>query len=203
MAKLRLLSAASMAADCFGEGGKGYTPLLIATARVLPDLVDALLAGGAYPNLRSETRAPIFNALSNENPLGRKRMVASLIEHGVKLDVKDADGKTPLMNAVLRADKETTALILAHKADVSAVAKDGSTALHYAVGYNHPGIVELLLANKADPNVRDNNGRTPLDLTRNSVYPPPTALPMITPALEGSATSKPESRAASIAAATP
>ena len=31
--------------NSYGEGGVGYTPLLIATARVFPDIVDVLLAG--------------------------------------------------------------------------------------------------------------------------------------------------------------
>jgi ankyrin repeat protein len=159
----------------FGEGGKGYTPLLIATAKVLPDLVDVLLAAGADPNLKTETRAPLFNALNNENPAKRQEMVASLLAHGAKPNIKDANGKTPLMYAVLRGDKETTTLLLAHKADVDALAKDGSTALHSAVAYNHPDLVELLLTNKADPNVRDSAGRTPLDLTRNSI---PAGMPV-------------------------
>src|SRR5207253_8047044 len=64
----------------YGEGGKGYTPLLIATARVFPEIVDVLLAAGADPNLRSETRAPILNAMNNENPSARKQMVASLLD---------------------------------------------------------------------------------------------------------------------------
>jgi ankyrin repeat protein len=156
----------------YGEGGKGYTPLLIATARFAADLVDVLLAAGADPNLRSDTRAPLLNAMNNENPPARKQMVASLLDHGAKPDSRDTDGKTPLMYAVLRADKDSAALLLAHKADVNAASKDGTTSLHLAAYYNHPDLVELLLANKADPNARNNSGQTPLDLAKSATLQP-------------------------------
>jgi len=120
----------------YGEGGKGYTPLLIATARFATNLVDVLLAAGADPNLRSDTRAPLLNAMNNENPPARKQMAASLLDHGAKPDARDTDGKTPLMFAVLRGDKDSAALLLANKADVNAASKDGTTPLHLAVALN-------------------------------------------------------------------
>jgi hypothetical protein len=150
----------------YGEGGAGYTPLLMATARVLPDIVDLLLASGADPNLGNDTRTPILNALNNENPIARQQMLKSLLEHGAALEVRDSNGDTPLLLAARRADKDALALLLANKADVNAQNKNGLSPLHVLVLLNQNRdaklLVKLLLAAGADVNARDKDGNTPL-----------------------------------------
>ena len=152
----------------YGEGGLGYTPLLIATARVLPDIVDLLLEEGADPNLRNDTRAPILNAMNNEDPAARKRMVKSLLDHGAQPDARDGAANTALLLAAERADEAAAALLLAAKPDLNAQNKYGLSALHLLVfASQNPdvkGLANLLLAAGEDPNLPNRDGDTPLHM---------------------------------------
>ncbi len=149
----------------FGEGGQNYTPLLLATARVEPQIVDLLLEANADPNQGNQTRFPILNAMNNENSAARKQMAKSLVAHGAHLDVQDSDGNTPLMLAARRGDEETVAALLAGHPDLNAQDKRGLTALHHGVVGSGPGaagVEKLLLAADANPNLPDAIGDTPL-----------------------------------------
>ncbi len=152
----------------YGEGGDNYTALLIATARVLPEIVDMLLEGGADANLGNGLRYPLLNAVSNENPAGRKQMVQSLVSHGARADVRDANIATPLQLAALRGDADAVAAVLAGHPDLNAQDKNGNSALHFALyvspSFNVTEVVKLLLEAGINPNLRDKDGTTALHL---------------------------------------
>ena len=87
--------------------------------------------------------------------------VKILLDRGVKVNAGDAEGRTPLHEAV-RWGPELTQLLLDKGADVNAVTKSGDTPLMLAAGADQPETVRLLLAAGADVNAHDDDGRTAL-----------------------------------------
>jgi uncharacterized protein len=78
---------------------------------------------------------------------------------GIKIDVRNHAGETPLMMAALKAEADAAAALLAHGASVQ---KDGWTPLHYAATGGSAAIVKLLLSRGAVLEARSPNGSTPL-----------------------------------------
>jgi ankyrin repeat protein len=96
-------------------------------------------------------------------------MIEALIGAGVKPDVRDAEGKTALINATesysgCDAGKAETAPAMAALirlgADVNAVDDKGETALF---GLEEPALQELLLAAGARIDIRAKDGTTALE----------------------------------------
>ena len=161
--------------DNYGEAGPGYTPLLIATARVFPDIVDVLLdSASADPNLGNDNRSPILNAMNNEDPAARLQMLKSLLQHGAAIETRDREGYTPLWLAAFRGDKDAMALTTAQKADPNAKDSHGRSALHIlgetAQRRDVKPLMQLLLDAGADINARDPDGSTPLYLAVKGDY---------------------------------
>ena len=88
------------------------------------------------------------------------------IESLIPVKAKDNDGKTALMYAAEKGQKETVELLLAKGADINAKDKYGKTALMYAARKGYKEIVELLLAKGADINAKDKYGKTALDYAK-------------------------------------
>jgi ankyrin repeat protein len=80
--------------------------------------------------------------------------------------VKAHDGRTPLLWAAIRGNKEVAKLVLANGADLGVKTAAGWTPLLEAVGYHDQEMAELLLANGADVNARANDGKTSLDVAK-------------------------------------
>jgi ankyrin repeat protein len=96
------------------------------------------------------------------------RMSRFLLEHGARLDVANARGKTPLMIAAGGSHAENVKcvrLLLERGASRTVNARDrkGRTALIKAAAAGAPEIVRLLLAAGALPDLKDNEGKTALD----------------------------------------
>lgn len=137
-----------------------------------PEIVDALLAAGADPNLLSalgsqnNSIAPLHYAVDANRP----GFVPVLVRHGAKIDMRATygteGGLSPLHLAV-RSSISPVLLreILDAKADVNPQASDGATPLHWAVKGGLVDNVRLLLESKADPNLGDANDIYPIDLT--------------------------------------
>jgi ankyrin repeat protein len=77
-----------------------------------------------------------------------KSIVGWLLTQGADPNVQDADGNTPLMNAVSNRQVETLRLLIT-KADPGITNLAGQTALYFGIG--EPEIVRLLLDAKAKP----------------------------------------------------
>ncbi len=98
--------------------------------------------------------------------LNYPEVVKILLDHGVKVNAADAEGRTALHEAI-RWGLETVRPLLEKGADVNARTKAGETPLMAAAAGNQPGgcqpeVVRLLLDKKADVNACDDDGRTPL-----------------------------------------
>jgi hypothetical protein len=76
--------------------------------------------------------------------LGDVRQAASLLDQGVAVDARDADGRTPLMLAVAQGRLEVVRLLLARGADPNAADNSGRTPLQQARAGNLRDVAALL-----------------------------------------------------------
>lgn len=89
-----------------------------------------------------------------------------LLQRGGNPDVRDNQGKTPLMIATELRWAEGVQTLLGRRASVDLANGNGETPLAKAVMNNDATTVRLLLAANANPNRADNAGFSPKDLAR-------------------------------------
>ncbi len=158
-------------------------------ARDPVDLIKALLARGANPNLRTNT-TPVrgFMQVSTswvnfdgETPFIRAALAGDvtlmrlLLEHGADPNVKTNEGSTALMAAAginwvvaqtfSRSNAEyleAVKLCLERGGDINAANSQGFTAMHGAANRGFDEMIKLLAANGAKLDLKDKQGRTPM-----------------------------------------
>ncbi|XP_065884108.1 ankyrin repeat, PH and SEC7 domain containing protein secG-like [Dysidea avara] len=92
------------------------------------------------------------------------------------IDVRDSEGRTPLMHAIHNEHFTCVKMLIDAGADIDIVSNDGSTPLHH-VSYNGSyEMLALLLSLGADGMIPDNNGRYPLHWVTNNSDPRCTQL---------------------------
>lgn len=163
--------------DC---DANGRTALCWATIRDDQNAVENLLAFGASPNISDYTgntclhyvrSAGVCSALLNKhadiharNRLysrtalhsfckkdGPVEIIGLLIDAGIDVDVRDADGETPLLNAIFRGFTAAAEELLERGANPNASnISSRDTAIHFAVGFDRYKILPLLLARGVD-----------------------------------------------------
>jgi ankyrin repeat protein len=102
----------------------------------------------------------LFLAVGNDRP----DVVRTLLETGRNIEMRNAEGDTPLLYAVRTKAKNTLRMLLGRGANPNATNDKGVTALHYAILANSPQMANALLEMGADPNMPDIAGATPLML---------------------------------------
>jgi len=107
----------------------------------------SLIACSAQP-IKESTRAEVNTTL------------LTLIAQGA--DVRDEQGRTPLMIAAQQNDVDLIQTLIAKGAKVDDADSNGLTALMYATRNGYRSAVELLIANGAATDAASNNGVTPL-----------------------------------------
>ena len=132
------------------ETFKGQTALMWAVAENHPQVVRALVEGGA--NLRARSKGG-FTALLFAAQQGNLESTEILLSAGADLNEPAPDGITPLLVAVESGHARLASFLLDKGAHVDASAA-GRTALHAAVQAARPDIAAELLARGADPNAR-------------------------------------------------
>lgn len=93
---------------------------------------------------------------------GDTNAVELFLAAGMKPDVKDAAGRTPLINAAARGSNNISEKLLRKGADVNAKDNTGSTALMQSALGGHKDTARVLIEQGADVNLSDNNGQTAL-----------------------------------------
>jgi ankyrin repeat protein len=96
-----------------------------------------------------------INSDSDDNPFLEEvpELVQAMIQHGAKINAKDASGHTPLFCALLSNRLNTVRLLLEHGADANEKDEQGNTPLMLAIGFKlHPAILHLLLQHGANVN---------------------------------------------------
>ena len=133
-----------------------------------PNIVRFALEGapmGGFVNARDGLRKTPLHILA-ENLAVEATLEAArvLLDHGAKVNVKDAAGNTPLHCAVMVDHGALVAELIERGADVNVANAQGSTALHLAARDNRGALVKTFLWKKADVLARDAQGRTPRDV---------------------------------------
>lgn len=91
---------------------------------------------------------------------GNGYAIEAWIAVGEEVDVRDEDGRTPLMYAVMGAQRDVIPLLLWLGADINAVDFQGWTALHHAGHKRYDVIGDDLIAAGADTTIRSHGGQT-------------------------------------------
>jgi len=175
----------------------GCTPLFRAAQSNDAEVMRALLAKGANPNINSMGFTPFLLA-AGVNPGGRgggggapnTAMLDLMIEHGADVNAQVTGTRTYSMRISYHPPPD----------------KEGASALHEAVQAGRTDLVRYLLEKGANPEILDANGHKPIDLVSaggagREVPAPPVATgniaaPAATPAAgRGAAGAPPAARA--------
>ncbi|NWW72064.1 ANKK1 protein, partial [Climacteris rufus] len=149
----------SCGAGANGRAGCGYTPLLVAVQRRLPEICSLLIEHGADVNAADEDGwTPLHFAAQN----GDDRAVRLLLDHQARVNAQEHDGWTPLHLAAQNNFENVARVLLSRQADSNTQEVDGKTALHVAACFGHVGLVKLLASQGADLERKQKNLRTPL-----------------------------------------
>ena len=90
-------------------------------------------------------------------------IVQKTIKTGVDINIRDDQGRTFLMNAAIKGDKDLVKLLIKAEANVNARDIYGRTALNFASDRDlNKEVVKLLLEADADVNARGEDGYTAL-----------------------------------------
>ena len=127
------------------SGGLEITPLLLAILNDQLPMVELLLKYKTDPDdAQTSDHAVLFTAL------GYPDILKALLAAGVKVDVENKVGRTPLSLAVENDSLEVVKALLAAKADPNAGRMD--VPLLAAIYKNNPTAAEILLQASANPN---------------------------------------------------
>jgi ankyrin repeat protein len=126
----------------------GVTPYLLAAKFLEPEMMQALLAGGADPKLTMPDGATaLMLAAGSGSRNNENRRGINVIDFG------KVEPESKVLPAVQNAWSAS--------GDVTGSDDKGNTALHAAVTHRYPAVVRFLIDHNADVNARNKSGQTP------------------------------------------
>jgi ankyrin repeat protein len=127
----------------------GATPYLLAAKFLEPEIMQALIAGGADATLTMPDGAtPLMLAAGMDSPANEDRRGVNVIDFG-KLEPE-----SKVLPAVMTALEEG--------GGINAASNSGDTALHAAVTHRYETVIQFLADHGANVNARNKKGVTPL-----------------------------------------
>ena len=159
-----LLASAGASGPAVGGGASGggvtTTPLHLSAIRGHKEIVELLIAKGAYVNTTDENG---YTTLHKVAYLGQKEVAELLIDKGAYVHAKTTRlGRTPLHLSATRGHKEIVEQLIDKGADVNAKTNSGRTPLHSVAYWGRKEVAALLIGKGADVNAKDDAGITPL-----------------------------------------
>ena len=123
-----------------------YSPLHVAVAFGWDDVLDRLISNKYYLDHISSNkqRTPLAEAAAQGNVWAVNR----LLEAKANVNLKDADGKNPLMIALNEGHQEMVVPLLQNGTDIDAQDNDGVSAIHLAADTGNLAAVRILLQRK-------------------------------------------------------
>lgn len=134
------------------------TPLHEAAKRGSIEVMTLLIAEGADPNIAdSEGNTPLLLLLGSQQirdneKIRMKDYVITLIKQGVRGDVQNDQGVTPLQHAAALGFPDLLEELLTRGAPINVQSTTGWTALHSAVAMAHTECMDLLIEHGAQVN---------------------------------------------------
>jgi ankyrin repeat protein len=162
----------------------GDTSLSLAVKGGFIGNVKTLIDLGANMNIQAENGKTVFDQTQDPQILGLLRANADLLQasstgnlsqmqlslsKGASLNVRDANGQTPLMRSCTKGAHQFISLLMGDT--INAQDYDGNTALHMAARSGYSLVVKTLLENKADKKIKNLNQETPLSLAIKHIHP--------------------------------
>ena len=139
-------------------GNDGSTLLMSAIRQGGAASVEALLEGGADPNLADPTGETPVHAAAFSGDAGLLRTV---LAHGGSPNARDAQtGATPLVQALLSPNNDQYQVLLDAGADPNLADHNRDTPLHVAARTNAGGAILALLRKGASPLATNSGGAT-------------------------------------------
>eukprot|EP00903_Cladosiphon_okamuranus_P011682 g10988.t1 len=157
-----------------GNFNAGFTPLHMACAYGVADLVDALIEAGADPNCRNSVDwGPLLDVCHR----GFVAIAAKLVRAGADVShIPDAEAssgahimrgapQSALGEAARGGYKAICKFLLENGSDPNQQNNVGWTPLHEACYFNHLDTVQLLLVHGADPTTKNTQGAMAYNMT--------------------------------------
>jgi len=165
----RVNSLLAAGAQVNAVNGSGETALILALEGNRADIMLALLAAGANPNVKTADAAErpfplLIRTLQTFNrpvygEITCRTVVRRLLEKGVDVDAVDSDGYTPLLVALIVQEPEIAEWLIQHGADIDRPDKQGKTPLCTAAwGTENRGVMTLLMQRGANIALAHNGG---------------------------------------------
>lgn len=107
--------------------------------------------------------ASIFEAVFSNNTT----TLIKLLKDGASTNIRDGDGRTPLIHAAIDQNVPLVKMLITNGADVNLADFHNCTALHFAAQESSTQIASLLLKYGAQVDAQDTDGNTPLS---NAVF---------------------------------
>uniref|UniRef100_A0A0G4I7V9 Uncharacterized protein n=1 Tax=Chromera velia CCMP2878 TaxID=1169474 RepID=A0A0G4I7V9_9ALVE len=160
-----------------------HTPLMLSATHNTVDLAKLLLSRVAVLLLERGARIDAQNHFG-KSPLfctcmgdGNPEMTELLLSRGGNINVRDAEGKTALMEAAYFGAEKTAAVLVRHAtaSDLNVTDKRGYTALHYTIWEPGPGplddfrVAKVLVDGGINVHARGRDGRTAAQLAKKQL----------------------------------
>jgi Ankyrin repeats (3 copies)/Ankyrin repeat len=138
---------------------KRITNYKLARCCLFAVLILAICAWGQQPS----ANVAVDTALHRAARTGNLALLKMRLKQGANPDLRDKDGRTPLMDAVAAGQLGSVRTLLAAGANVNAHASDGRTPLIEAAVKGRPKSARLLIAAHADLNYEQRGWGTALE----------------------------------------
>jgi ankyrin repeat protein len=128
------------------------------------DFDRAFASIATHPELKTQRAKDGRTVLSECAAHGLTPAVKWLLENQFAVDLRDADGASPLHSATILMAADICTLLLDAGADVNALDAEGQTPLHWAAEIGATAVCRILLDRGALVNFKNHHRETALDL---------------------------------------